>query len=53
MLVPLERAKRAPVKYGTLKGKVWIADDFDAPPPDDVLGEFEQGVGPLSLMPRA
>jgi prevent-host-death family protein len=28
-------------KLGTLKGKVWIADDFDAPLPDDLLDLFE------------
>jgi hypothetical protein len=27
--------------FGLLKGKGWIADDFDAPLPDDVLAEFE------------
>lgn len=39
-LVPFEQPK--PVrKFGTMKGKIWIADDFDAPLPDDVLAEFE------------
>jgi prevent-host-death family protein len=52
MLVPLAHEKRVPVKYGTLKGKVWIADDFDAQLPDEVLEEFEKGGGPLSLKPR-
>lgn len=28
-------------KLGTLKGKVWMADDFDAPLPDDLLDLFE------------
>jgi prevent-host-death family protein len=27
--------------FGSLKGKGWIADDFDAPLPDHVLAEFE------------
>jgi prevent-host-death family protein len=37
-LVPFrEAAKRKP---GRLKGKIWIADDFDAPLPDDVLNAF-------------
>jgi prevent-host-death family protein len=27
--------------FGALKGKGWIADDFDAPLPDDVLALFE------------
>ena len=26
---------------GTERGRVFIADDFDAPLPDDVLGSFE------------
>jgi prevent-host-death family protein len=26
---------------GALKGKIWIADDFDAPLPDDILDAFE------------
>jgi prevent-host-death family protein len=52
MLVPLEREKRAPVKYSTLKGKVWIAGNFDDPLPDGVVDEFEKGGGPLSVKPR-
>jgi prevent-host-death family protein len=51
MLVPLDHGKPTPIKFGTLKGKIWIADDFDDPLPDDVLDEFEQGGGPLSLEP--
>lgn len=31
----------APVRFGVLKGKVSIADDFDAPLPDAVLAGFE------------
>jgi prevent-host-death family protein len=27
--------------FGSLKGKGWIAEDFDAPLPDHVLAEFE------------
>jgi prevent-host-death family protein len=52
MLVPLDHKKHAPIKYGTLKGKILIADNFDEPLPDDVLDEFEKGGGPLSLKPR-
>ena len=51
MLVPLDQRKRAPIKFGTLRGKMWIADNFDDPLPDDVLEEFEKGGGPLSLKP--
>jgi antitoxin (DNA-binding transcriptional repressor) of toxin-antitoxin stability system len=28
------------IRFGLLKGKVKIAKDFDAPLPDDVLGQF-------------
>jgi len=28
-------------RMGGLKGKGWIADDFDAPLPDDILAAFE------------
>ena len=38
-LVPLApRARRRP---GGSKGKIWIARDFDAPLPDDILNLFE------------
>lgn len=39
-LVPMERAK-VTRRFGGLKGKVRIADDFDAPLPDDVIAAFE------------
>jgi antitoxin (DNA-binding transcriptional repressor) of toxin-antitoxin stability system len=41
-LTKLEPAKQK-IRYGLLKGKIHIADDFDAPLPDDVLAEFENG----------
>jgi len=28
-------------KPGFLEGKIWIADDFDAPLPEDLLDAFE------------
>jgi prevent-host-death family protein len=31
----------SPRPRGLLKGKIWIADDFDAPLPDDVLQSFD------------
>jgi len=38
-LVPLDRgAMRTP---GRLKGKIWMADDFDAPLPQALLDAFE------------
>ena len=39
-LLPLE-SRRTPIRFGVLKGKVKIADDFDAPLPDDLLAAFE------------
>ena len=31
------------IRFGGLKGKIWIADDFDAPLPDEILADFEDG----------
>ena len=39
-LVPIA-ARKPKRKPGILKGKIKIADDFDAPLPDDVLASFE------------
>jgi prevent-host-death family protein len=36
--IPLEKPKR---RLGILKGKIKIADDFDAPLSDDILNSFE------------
>jgi len=38
-LVPL--AKTAQRKFGLMKGKIQIADDFDAPLPESILDAFE------------
>ena len=38
-LAPLEQ--RRPRRLGLLKGKIWVAKDFDAPLPDDLLDLFE------------
>ena len=38
-LVPVER-KRRRAGFGADRGKIWIADDFDAPLPDDLLRAF-------------
>jgi len=40
-LTRLETVKK-PIRYGLLKGKIHIPEDFDAPLPDDVLAEFEK-----------
>jgi prevent-host-death family protein len=37
-VVPVEPEERV---FGAFKGRVVIADDFDAPLPPDVLAEFE------------
>ena len=29
------------IRFGVLKGKVKVSEDFDAPLPDDLLSEFE------------
>jgi prevent-host-death family protein len=39
-LTKLEPVKR-PIRYGVLKGQIWISDDFDAPLPDKFLKSFE------------
>lgn len=39
-LTRLQPAKR-PIRYGLLKGKIHMADDFDAPLPPEVLADFE------------
>ena len=38
-LVPMD-ARTAPRRLGHLAGKVRVADDFDAPLPNDVAGAF-------------
>lgn len=42
-LVPLEAAPTKRRKPGRLKGKIRIADDFDAPLPDELLKLFNKG----------
>lgn len=37
-LAPIEPVKRQP---GSMKGKIHVADDFDAPLPPEVLAGFE------------
>ncbi len=39
-LLPMTAVK-TPRRFGALKGKIRIADDFNAPLPDDVQGSFE------------
>jgi prevent-host-death family protein len=33
--------KKSSVIFGALKGQIWIADDFDAPLPDDIQRAFD------------
>jgi len=40
-LCPLEPRRRNTVKFGVLDGQIEVAEDFDAPLPDDVLALFE------------
>jgi prevent-host-death family protein len=39
-LVPI-RPQKPVLRFGVLKGKIKIADDFDAPLPQDTLAGFE------------
>ena len=39
-LAPLVRSAK-PRRPGLLKGKIWVAKDFNAPLPDDLLDLFE------------
>ncbi len=40
-LTTLDKKQKRLTGLGALKGKGWIADDFDAPLPDHILAEFE------------
>jgi len=41
-LVPLSEERAAP-KPGLLKGRIWVADDFDDPLPPEILAAFMGG----------
>ena len=41
VLAPLKTDHTSQRKPGIWKGKVWIADDFDAPLPEAILETFE------------
>jgi len=36
------KEEKLPVRFGLLQGEVWIADDFDAPLPANLLSAFER-----------
>jgi len=48
MLVPL-RAQKKPRKGGFLRGKIWVAPNFDDPLPPEIQAAFE---GRESRLPR-
>ena len=39
-LVPFPKTKKNRISFGDLKGKIWIADDFDDPLPDALMKEW-------------
>lgn len=39
-LVSIQK-KKSKVRFGVLKGKIRMADDFDAPLPEDIIDLFE------------
>ncbi len=41
-LIAIRPEKKIPRKLGGFENEIWIADDFDAPLPDDLLAEFEK-----------
>lgn len=51
-LVPVV-AQNAKRKLGLYRGEIWVADDFDAPLPDDILAGFlGEDVEPKKKSPR-
>jgi len=42
-LVPLATSPEKKRNPGRLKGKIWIAGDFDAPLPDAMIKQFNKG----------
>src|SRR5713226_1043211 len=45
-LVAVEPEKKKVRPLGFARGEVWVADDFDAPLPDDLLAQFYGGTPP-------
>jgi prevent-host-death family protein len=50
-LVPAEPKKKTR-PLGFARGQIWVADDFDAPLPDDLLKEFYGGELPPIEPPK-
>ena len=40
-LTMIKETEKRVYKLGLLEGKGWIAEDFDAPLPDEILAQFE------------
>lgn len=40
-LVPMHEGPKRKIKFGLMKGELEIADDFDAPLPEELLAAFE------------
>ena len=40
-LVPVQKARRMEQLLGIDKGRLWIAEDFDEPLPEEILAAFE------------
>jgi prevent-host-death family protein len=52
-LVPVEPEKKKIRPLGFDRGRIWVADDFDAPLPDELLKQFYGGELPkLEPKPR-
>ena len=39
-LIPFPAQKKNRITFDTFKGRIWIAEDFDAPLPDALLDEW-------------
>jgi hypothetical protein len=50
-LVAVEPKKPKSRPLGFARGEVWVADDFDAPLPDELLAEFYGGTVPKAIEP--
>lgn len=50
-LVAVEPPKSKTRPLGFARGEVWVADDFDAPLPDELLAEFYGGELPKTTTP--
>ncbi len=42
-LVPVQKARRMDDLLGIDRGRLWIAEDFDGPLPEEIVAAFEGG----------